>query len=351
MMAVLRKKGFFLWLWVLTVSGLFYISGLHQYLLAYSFTGHYIHWGPHQSLEHFMQQIKLGQEPDVQPVNEFIYPYRFIQSQKCDVKGSIRLMYVIKSAPENFAKRSGIRKSWGFEKRFSEVEIRTVFLIGICHNDSQLQDLLVKEAEAYKDVIQADFIDSYYNNTIKTMMGLHWTYHYCNKVKYFLFVDDDYYVSTRNVLRFLRSPRNYPHYLKSPVSSGIHEEENLLAGYVFRSASPIRWYPSKWYISLAEYPYSHWPPYVTAGAYIVSRTSLEKIYFGSIYTYHFRFDDIFIGMAAKKAGLVPLHNSEFYFHRKTYSKDNFKWVIACHDFNDPYELQRVWNEQRAIGNA
>ena len=32
-------------------------------------------------------------------------------------------------------------------------------------------------------------------------------------------MDDDYYVSTRNMLRFLRNPVNYPRYLEDPVIS------------------------------------------------------------------------------------------------------------------------------------
>ena len=59
-------------------------------------------------------------------------------------------------------------------------------------------------------MFQGDFIDSYYNNTIKTMMGLRWASEQCPAAKFYLYVDDDYYISTRNVLRFLRHPTGYP---------------------------------------------------------------------------------------------------------------------------------------------
>ncbi|KAK8407070.1 hypothetical protein O3P69_002002 [Scylla paramamosain] len=141
-------------------------------------------------------------------------------------------------------------------------------------------------------------------------------------------------------------------YLEKYIVTAVNEYmEDLYAGYVFRDSSPIRWVFSKWYISLDEYPYSKWPPYVTAGAYVLSRKSLEELYFGSIYTNNFRFDDIFLGMAAKKAGIKPFHHKEFYFYRKLYDKEGFKWVIACHGFDNPQELQSVWNEQRSAGNA
>jgi hypothetical protein len=34
-----------------------------------------------------------------------------------------------------------------------------------------------------------------------------------NQSRFYMFVDDDYYVSSRNLLRFLRNPINYPRYL------------------------------------------------------------------------------------------------------------------------------------------
>ncbi|XP_063860474.1 beta-1,3-galactosyltransferase brn-like [Scylla paramamosain] len=339
------------WIWLGILCTFFYLSGLYQYLVAWSYSEYYTHWGPSHPLPPLMAQLKTGEEAKVKPVNEFMFSYTYL-NEKCKGKDSVRLMYVVKSALENFDKRNGIRNSWGFESRFSDVEIRTVFLVGMNSPESNTQKQLEKEIEEHKDIIQADFIDSYFNNTIKTMMGLHWTYHFCHNVKYFLFVDDDYYVSTRNMLRFLRDPRNYPQYLEKYIVTAVNEYmEDLYAGYVFRDSSPIRWVFSKWYISLDEYPYSKWPPYVTAGAYVLSRKSLEELYFGSIYTNNFRFDDIFLGMAAKKAGIKPFHHKEFYFYRKLYDKEGFKWVIACHGFDNPQELQSVWNEQRSAGNA
>ncbi|KAK8749458.1 hypothetical protein OTU49_015370 [Cherax quadricarinatus] len=330
---------------------LMYLTGVYQYILAWSYSKYYTHWGPFHSLHPLIKQLKSGEGITVKPINEFQYPYSFSNTEKCEIKDSIRLMYVVKSALRNFDKRMGIRNSWGFESRFSDVEIRTIFLVGM-NEDSHIQKLLEKEAEEYKDIIQAAFRDSYFNNTLKTMMGLHWTYHNCQKVKYFLFVDDDYYVSTRNMLRFLRDPANYPQYLEKYIVTAVNEyKENLYAGYVFENSRPIRWVFSKWYVSLDEYPYSEWPPYVTAGAYVLSRKSLEDLYFGSTYTYKFRFDDVFLGMAAKYAGIKPFHHKEFYFYRKLYDKEGYKWVIASHGFDDPNELQQVWSEQRSAGNA
>ncbi|KAK7014721.1 Beta-1,3-galactosyltransferase 1 [Halocaridina rubra] len=331
---------------------LIYLSGLYQYALTWSYDTYYVHLGPSDPMDDLIKDFLDDKETEVRPVNEFLYSYTYLNQEKCETKDSVRLMYVVKSALENFDRRHGIRNSWGFEKRFSDVEIKTVFLVGMVPGKLDVQKRLEQEISDHKDVIQADFLDSYFNNTLKTMMGLHWTYHYCPNVKYFLFVDDDYYVSTRNMLRFLRDPANYPQYLEKYVVQAVNEyQDELFAGYVFSRSRPIRWIISKWYIELSEYPYSHWPPYVTAGAYVLSRKSLERLYIASIYTNNFRFDDVFLGMAAKKAGLKVFHHDEFYFHPRSYDREGYKWVIASHGYDDPKDLQNKWNEQRSAGNA
>ena len=109
---------------------------------------------------------------------------------------------------------------------------------------------------------QLNFIDSYFNNTIKTVSGLRWCKENCIRSKFYLFVDDDFYVSVKNILAFLRNPVNYPEYLEEykeqlrklnretkASGSGEAVKRNLLnlnmelpsdtklfAGYVFNEA-------------------------------------------------------------------------------------------------------------------
>nr|CAD7574009.1 unnamed protein product [Timema californicum] len=183
----------------------------------------------------------------------------------------------LQSAMANFNKRMAIRHSWGFEKRFSDVPIRTVFVLGVHESNKKLQFMVQDEQRKFDDV-------------------------------------------------------------------------KLFAGFVFVSA-PHRHRSSKWYVRLSEYPYHMWPPYVTAGAYILSHDALVDMYYGSLYTQHFRFDDIYLGLVAKKVDLEPFHCPEFYFYKKEYNVYSYRYVIASHGFSDPDELLRIWNEQRSAGNA
>ncbi|KAL7743755.1 hypothetical protein ACLKA6_016815 [Drosophila palustris] len=251
---------------------------------------------------------------------------------------SPRLTILIKSAVGNQQRRQAIRKTWGYESRFSDVHIRRAFLLGVS-GDNNKNEAAAKEAKQHGDIIRADFADAYFNNTIKTMLGLRWASAHFNNSDFYMFVDDDYYVSVKNVLRFLGKGRQ------------THHRSELFAGFVFQS-TPLRHKFSKWYVSLEEYPFDKWPPYVTAGAFILSRDALLKMYAVGCTVPLFRFDDIYLGIVALKAH-IPVHHCEgFLFHRPAYNgPDSYSNVIASHGFGDPEEMERVWNECRSANYA
>ncbi|KAK7793655.1 hypothetical protein R5R35_006139 [Gryllus longicercus] len=335
----------------------------------------------------YVEQMKNHEKPSVQPINEYNYPFLSTCEEKCKLGHGekLRLVYIVKSATNHFDRRRAIRNTWGYEKRFSDVPIRTVFILGK-NDDVELQRRIEEEQKHYRDVVQADFVDTYFNNTIKTMIGFKWAMLYCTNSKFYMFSDDDMYVSTKNVLRFVRNPTHYPQYMidpnlihdpriparlvaqhvtiasypKTPTLNNrnipnlmdfeLPDDVELFTGFVFFSA-PHRHYSSKWYISLSEYPYHMWPPYVTAGAYILSSNALENMYYASYFTKHFRFDDVYLGILAKKMGIEPYHCNEFYFYKKEYKIYQYRYVIASHGYHNPEELIHVWNEMKSAGYA
>ena len=350
-------------------------------------------------LQPLVKDMVVGKVPSIKPINMFNYTYLKLCENKCS--NNLKLLFVIKSALTHFEQRQAIRQTWGNQRRFSDVEIRRVFLLGTGF-DPDIQRQIDLEDKMYSDIVQADFVDDYRNNTLKTMSGFKWAVEHCPSVQFVAFSDDDMYVSTKNLLRFIRNPSNYPEEEPLPrivqgiehrerslkqeiVSATLEEEEEeihdfsnlnqdsklyageffsynffdvihliipipLVSGYVFHSP-PQRHQPSKWYVSLEEYPYHLWPPYVTAGAYVVSREALLELYYGSFYTKYFRFDDIFLSLVALKVNIEPVHCPEFYFWKKSYSKDGYRNVIASHGYGNPNELRNVWNEQKSAGHA
>ena len=124
----------------------------------------------------------------------------------------------------------------------------------------------------------------------------------------------------------------------------------MCVGHVFENSSPHRIPFSKWYISWGEYGNLLWPPYITAGTYIVSRQTLLDLYYGSLFTQFLRFDDVFLGFVAQKAHIHLQHSPDVYFY-KEYTASGYKNVIASHGFDNPEELLNVWVEQKDLGHA
>jgi hypothetical protein len=54
-----------------------------------------------------------------------------------------------------------------------------------------------------EDVIQFSFLDTYRNNTHKTIMSYDWVVSNCSSSTFVLFVDDDFYVNIPNILQFV----------------------------------------------------------------------------------------------------------------------------------------------------
>lgn len=94
-----------------------------------------------------------------------------------------------------------------------------------------------------------------------------------------------------------------------------------------------------------------WPPYVTGGAYMLSNAALVRFYYGIFFTKRFRFDDIYLGLLAKKLNIKPLHCEYIYYYKKQYSVSDYKYVIASHGYDNNEELLNVWLEQKSFGNA
>lgn len=304
-----------------------------------------------------VNDIMVGKKISVTPIN--YYPYRFLtNSGKCSTIEKLDLFIAVKSAMDHFGHRNAIRQTFG-QENIPGITVKTLFFLGIdAVPKSSLQKQIDQEMAEFKDIIQADFIDDYYNNTIKTMMSFRWVYEHCSTADFYLFTDDDMYISVGNLLDYVQEmevsrksvskPSELSNHIGSlRVTTPALEQDELFAGYVFKSA-PHRFRTSKWRVSLDEYRWNKWPAYITAGAYVLSNKTMKVLYIASLFVKHFRFDDIYLGIVAKKVGIVPTHCPNFHFYKKKYSKEDYKDVIASHGYSNHEELIRVWNEQNSV---
>ncbi|CAL8356035.1 unnamed protein product [Boreogadus saida] len=118
------------------------------------------------------------------------------------------LVLVVPVAPGNRKARDAIRKTWGTETLVQGELIQTVFLLGLPSrgNITELQEHVSMENLQYHDLIQSDFIDSYNNLTIKTMVIMDWLATQCPKVSYAMKIDSDMFLNVENLVSMLKSP-------------------------------------------------------------------------------------------------------------------------------------------------
>ncbi|XP_069134834.1 beta-1,3-galactosyltransferase brn-like [Argopecten irradians] len=241
-------------------------------------------------------------------------------------KKDVFLIYLIKSTPTNYARRNAIRKSWANEYKFPN--IRLVFLMGIPER-STLNDMVVTESKEFGDILQLDFIDTYYNLTLKAIGGIRWTAKNCPGAKFAVMGDDDYYVATDFMLSLLEHM-----YSIQPTK--------IYMGGLIHSAKPQRDKSAKWYISPADYPFNRYPPVIRGGTLVMSMDFVIDMNIVIPYTKTIPFDDVYFAIVAYKLGIKAMTEDRFAFRKVRYSDDEFRTVLSSHGYKRPFELKHAW---------
>ena len=144
------------------------------------------------------------------------------QPSLCSGKDIKTLIYVITS-PDHFKQREILRSTWA---RKSDYVSLTIFVIGLTSSNST-QKTIDQEMDRFGDMIQADFVDSYRNLTLKDIAAMKWIKDYCPNAEYVIKADDDIVVDIRHIAQIIkkqvyRDEEILPHMLCLSVSnSGI----------------------------------------------------------------------------------------------------------------------------------
>ncbi|KAL2089780.1 hypothetical protein ACEWY4_014468 [Coilia grayii] len=263
------------------------------------------------------------------------FPMTINHPEKCS--GDIHLLMVVKTIITEHDRRDVIRKTWGKEQVIDGKQIKTLFLLGAPSNEAEKanhQKLLEFEDYIYGDILQWDFMDSFFNLTLKETHFLKWFATYCPGVRYIFKGDDDVFVSVPNILDYLE------------ISSDV---KNLFAGDVIFKAKPIRKKDNKYYIPQALYNKTNYPPYAGGGGFLMDGPLARKLYSVSETLELYPIDDVFLGMCLEVLQVTPIKHNAF----KTFglvkdkkSKLNkepcfFKGMIVVHKLL-PKDLMDMW---------
>ncbi|MEQ2259005.1 hypothetical protein XENORESO_005376 [Xenotaenia resolanae] len=266
------------------------------------------------------------------------FPMLINHPEKC-ADGEVHLLMVVKSVIEQHDRREAVRKTWGKELTVDGKKIKTLFLLGTPttgKDTKNLQKLIEYEDQIYKDILQWDFMDTFFNLTLKEVNFLKWFNIYCPRVKFIFKGDDDVFVSTHNLLELI------------DFKEQERKDVDLFVGDTISKAIPIRNRQSKYYIpkELYDQPY---PPYVGGGGFLMSSHLARRLFAVSEDVELYPIDDVFLGMCLKKLNVAPELHSAFRTFGITRHKASslnrepcfYKSLIVVHKLS-AQELLRMW---------
>lgn len=264
--------------------------------------------------------------------------YLINQPSKCaKEEEDILLLMFVKSSPENAQRRLVIRETWGDEgyvRANLHVNVKVLFVLGV-HPDegerSGVQKVLEAESESYGDLIQRDFLDTFHNLTTKLILQFDWASEFCRKARFIMSTDDDVFVHTPNLVRYLRTVE------QKPVS-------NFWVGHVHRGSPPVRRKSSKYYVPFEMYPWSAYPDYTSGAGYVVSGDVASKIHAATeVLNSSLYIDDVFMGICAASMGVSPQDYAYFAGEAKTaYHPCVYERMVTSHGHTE--DMRTLWEK-------
>ncbi|GCB76387.1 hypothetical protein scyTo_0017460, partial [Scyliorhinus torazame] len=183
--------------------------------------------------------------------------------------------------------RNAIRQTWGKDQRTDGKRTVAYFLLGY---NTRYQSMILNESLHYQDIIQKNFTDTYYNLTLKVLMGIEWAHEFCPSVSFVMKTDSDMFVNTYYLTELL-SERTRTH---------------LYTGFVKANEKPIRY-------ALSDL--------------------VEKILTVSKHIPILKLEDVYFGLCLQKLNVTPVELQSvqtFHVRKVEFSICNFHKLVTSH---------------------
>ena len=210
------------------------------------------------------------------------------------------LVVVIPSLPSSRDRRNAIRDTWGSVARLDtwpneqlKAKVRIAFLLGRTES-FHVRQVIKQEYEQYGDIVQEDFLESYRNLSLKTVMGIKWVLNHCSGARYVMKCDDDMIAHIPMVLKLLTE----------------NKYQNAIIGHINKGAVVQR--QGLWGLSPEEFPFDRFPPYASGTAYILSGDLIKPIFQMSEHVALVPIEDAYIsGVLNRIVGGTLVHRNGF----------------------------------------
>lgn len=290
-----------------------------------------------------MWYITLSSSPGLENVNVlYFYEYEPVYQQQRPFTLRERpacadidpfLVILVASSPRDVKARQAVRRTWGSRDSWWGQRILTLFLLG---QDTQREDkaaaLSVEdESILYGDIIRQDFMDTYDNLTLKTIMAFQWLSEFCSNARFFMKTDTDVFINTPNLVKFLLR---------------LNSSENVFTGYPFMDNFAYRGFDKKRYISYEEYPFKLYPPYCSGLGYILDGKLALRTYELMGHVKPLKFEDIYVGICLNILRVnvtIPEDAEQFFLYKINFDICKYRHLIAVHGLTSS-ELIQFWQD-------
>lgn len=264
------------------------------------------------------------------------YSFILYEPERCQQDKPF-LVLLVPVAPYNREARDAVRSTWGSEKIVQDKVVSLFFLMGQPGPDGRedLQQKILQESQEYHDIIQSEFIDSYKNLTIKTLVGLEWLKSFCLNAIFAMKIDSDMFLNLNVLMNML---------LKAP-------RENYITGLVTSSGVVLRNPKSKWYLPKDLFAEDFYPPYALGLGYVFSLDLPKKLLEGSKQVKPFYIEDVLLGICMRHLGLhytVQSDQSLFNIFPVPYNRCRYSRLIATTTHNLQDQVN-AWKDLKKPG--
>ncbi|XP_007535696.1 beta-1,3-galactosyltransferase 5-like [Erinaceus europaeus] len=227
------------------------------------------------------------------------------------------LILLVASTQEQVFDRSVIRGTWGRERLVRGKRINTFFLLGAAPK-KHISGEVSQESQRHRDIIQKDFVDTYNNLTLKTLMGMEWVHRFCPQAAFVMKTDTDTFVNI---------------YYLTDLLLQKNRTARFFTGAIFINVSTVRDENNKWFVSTEEYPRDKYPPFCSGSGYVFSSDMAGLVYSVSQSVPFLKLEDVFVGLCLERLNITPepLHSEDTFFPNwLPFSTCLFKKIVTSH---------------------
>lgn len=255
------------------------------------------------------------------------------------------LLLAIKSQVPNFKNRQAIRMTWGHSGLMrGQVGkgglVRRVFLLGKI--DEGLSESIKRESEMYDDILMWDFMDTFFNLTLKDILFWDWFSKHCQNARFVFKGDDDVFVRTPALLDYLENQET----LHLERHGRAKKMEDFVVGDIITSALPLRMADNKYFIPESFYK-GMYPTYPGGGGVVYSGALVPRLLQMSKRVHLFPIDDVYLGMCLQRLGVIPIDHPAFLtfdFNPKEAKNPCAHHTILLVHKRSPREMAKLWLE-------